>query len=145
MSLYSTEITRCDSWFLEYKLTRVNSIPHGCPWWILYNMILFWNIEASGPGGLILWNKQIYHIKLFCSTVNSISYCSFACRINVMIWQKCAKNCINLIGSYIIKSQQHELLIKFEWQAISSQWTGPMPRIMFSQLCVCWWPSTIRC
>ena len=23
-------------WFLEYKLTRVNSILHGRPWWILY-------------------------------------------------------------------------------------------------------------
>ena len=36
MSLYSTEITCYRSWFLEYKLMRVKSIPHGCPWWILY-------------------------------------------------------------------------------------------------------------
>ena len=34
VSLYSTEITRCRSWFQEYKLTRVNSVPHGSPWWI---------------------------------------------------------------------------------------------------------------
>ena len=37
MSLYSTEITCYRSWFLEYKLMRVKSIPHGCPWWILRN------------------------------------------------------------------------------------------------------------
>ena len=36
VSLYSTEITRYHLWYLEYKLTRVNSIPHGRPWWILY-------------------------------------------------------------------------------------------------------------
>ena len=38
--LYSTEITRYRSWFLEYKLTWVNSVPHRRPWWILY--LLFW-------------------------------------------------------------------------------------------------------
>ena len=27
---------RCRSWFLEYKLSRVNSILHERPWWILY-------------------------------------------------------------------------------------------------------------
>ena len=36
VSLYSTEITSCRSWFLEYKLTRPNSVPHGQPWSILY-------------------------------------------------------------------------------------------------------------
>ena len=29
VSLYSTEIIRYRSWFLEYKLTWVNSVPHG--------------------------------------------------------------------------------------------------------------------
>ena len=28
VSLYSTEITRNRSWFLEYNLTQVNSVPH---------------------------------------------------------------------------------------------------------------------
>ena len=32
VSLYSTEITRCRSWFLEYKLIRVNSVPHRRSW-----------------------------------------------------------------------------------------------------------------
>ena len=36
VSLYSTEISHYRSWFLEYKLTPVNSVAHGCPWWILY-------------------------------------------------------------------------------------------------------------
>ena len=36
VSLYSTEIARYHSWFLEYKLTRVNSVPHGRPCWILF-------------------------------------------------------------------------------------------------------------
>ena len=35
MSLYSTEITRYTSWFLEYKLTL---FPHGRSWWILYTL-----------------------------------------------------------------------------------------------------------
>ena len=36
VNLYSTEITRSRSWFLGYTLTRVNSVPHACPWCILY-------------------------------------------------------------------------------------------------------------
>ena len=36
VSLYSTEITRYRSSFLEYKLTWVNIFPHGRPWCILY-------------------------------------------------------------------------------------------------------------
>ena len=36
VSLYSTEITRYHSWFLEYKLTGVNSVLHRHQWWILY-------------------------------------------------------------------------------------------------------------
>ena len=34
--LCSTEITRYRSWFLEQKLSQVNFVPHGPPWWILY-------------------------------------------------------------------------------------------------------------
>ena len=36
VSLYSTEITHHRQWFLEYKLTRVNPVPHGRQWWIHY-------------------------------------------------------------------------------------------------------------
>ena len=39
VSLYSTEITRYYSWFLEYKLTGVNSVPHWRPLWILCILI----------------------------------------------------------------------------------------------------------
>ena len=41
VSLYSTEITRYCLWLLKYKLTWVNSVPHGRPWWILY-VIFVW-------------------------------------------------------------------------------------------------------
>ena len=35
-SVYSTEITPYRSWFLEYKLARVNSVLHGRLWWTRY-------------------------------------------------------------------------------------------------------------
>ena len=46
VSLYSSEITCYCSWFLEYKLTRMNSVPHGCSWWILYITHLVKNIHG---------------------------------------------------------------------------------------------------
>ena len=36
VSLYSTEITHYRLWLVEYKLTQVNSVPHGHPLWNLY-------------------------------------------------------------------------------------------------------------
>ena len=52
VSLCSTEITRYPSWFLEYKLTQVNFVPHRCPWWILY-------IYYDGFSLYIYWNATI--------------------------------------------------------------------------------------
>ena len=39
VSFYYTKITSDRSWFLEYKLTRVNSVPHRRPWSILCALI----------------------------------------------------------------------------------------------------------
>ena len=48
VSLYSTEITRHHSWFLEYKITRVNSPPHGRPWCILYITVCSYRARQAG-------------------------------------------------------------------------------------------------
>ena len=34
--VFHRKITPYRSWFLEYKLTRMNSVSDGRPWWILY-------------------------------------------------------------------------------------------------------------
>ena len=51
VSLYSTEITRYRSWFLEYKLTRVNSVPACAPtmdsWYAPFPRVLKPNIYTS--------------------------------------------------------------------------------------------------
>ena len=39
VSFYYTKITSDRSWFLEYKLTRVNSVPHRRPLSILWALI----------------------------------------------------------------------------------------------------------
>ena len=49
MSLYSTEITRYYSWFLEYKLTLVNSVLHGRPLWILYLLHISDKVNTLRP------------------------------------------------------------------------------------------------
>ena len=61
MILCSTEITHYHLWYLEYKLIRVNFIPHGCPWWIkakpygycIFSMILHEasSMETTTPKG----------------------------------------------------------------------------------------------
>ena len=45
VSLYSTEITCHRSWFLEYKLTWLNSVSHRRPWWIPYFLSVTEKIE----------------------------------------------------------------------------------------------------
>ena len=67
VSLYSTKITGYGSWFLEYKLTRVNSVLHGRPWWFLF-ILTHWGrathicvgkLTIIGPdNGLSLGRRQ---------------------------------------------------------------------------------------
>ena len=51
MSFYATEIICYRSWFLEYKLTQVNCVPHRQPRWILccYNNWIWLSLD-SGHG-----------------------------------------------------------------------------------------------
>ena len=55
VSLYSTEITHYHMRFLEYKLTRVNSVLRRRPWWILYILWFtsLWPILQSIHGIII--------------------------------------------------------------------------------------------
>ena len=47
VSLYSTEITRYRSWFLEYKRTWVNSVQHWRTWCILYIIWATWSVPCN--------------------------------------------------------------------------------------------------
>ena len=62
--LYSIEITFYRSGFLEYKLTRVNSVPHGRPWWILY-FLCSQRHECWCPGSLGRHDISIHCIDLY--------------------------------------------------------------------------------
>ena len=61
VSLCLTEITRYRSWFLEYKLTWVDSVPDRHPWWILYFHDFTIGSMKIIPGamyGLLLWVSE---------------------------------------------------------------------------------------
>ena len=61
-SLYSTEISHYRLWFLEYKLTRVNSV-HGRPWWNLFIPPL-WAKWSLSENNLVLTNVSLCVLKV---------------------------------------------------------------------------------
>ena len=102
--LHFIEITLYRSGFLEYNLTRVNSVPHGGPWWILY-FLCSQRHDVLAPWVAMI-SAFIVLTNLFLNTPVLEPDSTIFKRLN--IWQNCCDGRImKLIAVIIVHIPSH--------------------------------------